>query len=99
MPGLPTVAEKLRSKGPFRPDAKLDRSQIVDVRLAPMMDRVHWEDDTYSFEPARHPGGLNPPKDSNEAVILPAPKKRDKQQRLPKSRRLTGLATYGSQVK
>jgi hypothetical protein len=73
MPGAPnvSVAERLRARV-FRPGAKLDPSQVVDMRLLPMRRGVHWEDGSYSeFDPDPFPGGLGKPPDNYEARTVP----------------------------
>lgn len=63
MPGSPniSVAKKLRAKGPFKPNAKLDPSQVVDERMPAPMRYTKWEDGSASWYPDPKPGGLKPP--------------------------------------
>lgn len=95
-----SVAAKLRGRPLFNPRARLDPSQVVDMRMLPMRRGIHWEDGSHSeFYPDPFPGGLQPPRDEWESRPVERPQKtREKKPRGGQARR-TGLATYANQIK
>lgn len=74
MAGPPNIGRPTRrpqSSGPFRPNARLDPSQVVDMRTPTPMDYVHFEDGSTAFVTDPNVGARLPSAGARKWIPLP----------------------------